>query len=72
MPYYGTGMMKVDGGMLSSLQGTCKGMQVMYYMGTIDFLHPWTVKKRLEWDLKGLVGFDKSKISFIHLADFDA
>ncbi|KAL3823003.1 hypothetical protein ACHAXA_008143 [Cyclostephanos tholiformis] len=70
MPYYGAGTTKVDGGVLSSLRGTRKGMKVMYYLGVIDFLQPWTVKKRLERDLKGLAGFDKSEISCVHPADF--
>jgi hypothetical protein len=47
-------------------------MHVMYYLGVINFLQPWTVKKRLERDLKGLAGFDKSKSSYVALADFAA
>jgi hypothetical protein len=72
MPYYGAGTTKVDGGALSSLRGTRRGMNVMYYLGVIDFLQPWTVKKRLERDLKGLAGFDKSEISCVAPADYSA
>mmetsp|Transcript_29592 Transcript_29592/g.62761 ORF Transcript_29592/g.62761 Transcript_29592/m.62761 type:complete len:714 (+) Transcript_29592:229-2370(+) len=70
MPYYGAGTTKVDGGALSSLRGTRKGKQVMYYMGVIDFLQPWTVKKRMERDLKGLAGYDTSAISCVAPADY--
>ncbi|KAK1736531.1 phosphatidylinositol-4-phosphate 5-kinase [Skeletonema marinoi] len=45
MPYYGAGSTKVDGGNLSSIRGTLMGKDVIYYMGVIDFLQPWTVKK---------------------------
>ena len=72
MPYYGAGTTKVDGGALSSLRGTRRGMNVMYYLGVIDFLQPWTLKKRLERDLKGLAGFDKSEISCVAPADYSA
>jgi hypothetical protein len=70
MPYYGAGMTKVDGGALSSIRGTRKGKQVNYYLGVIDFLQPWTVKKRLERDLKGLAGYDKSAISCVAPTDY--
>lgn len=65
LPYYGAGRTKVDGGILSSIQGTRKGKDVMYYLGVIDFLQPWTVKKRFERDLKGLAGYDKKGISCV-------
>jgi len=70
MPYFGAGTTKVDGGALSSLPGTRKGKQVMYYLGVIDFLQPWTAKKRLERDLKGLAGYDKSAISCVAPSDY--
>ena len=70
MPYYGAGVTQVDGGALSSLRGFRKGTHVMYYMGVIDFLQPWTVKKRLERDLKGLAGYDKSAISCVAPGDY--
>jgi 1-phosphatidylinositol-4-phosphate 5-kinase len=70
MPYYGAEMTPVDGGALSSLRGTRKGKQVIYYLGVIDFLQPWTVKKRLERDLKGLAGYDKSAISCVAPTDY--
>ncbi len=52
--------------------GTRRGRRVTYYMGVIDFLQPWTVKKRLERDLKGLAGMDKSAISCVAPADYAA
>ncbi len=70
MPYYGAGTTKVDGGVFSSLRGTRKGKQVIYYLGVIDFLQPWTLKKRLERDLKGLAGYDKSAISCVAPTDY--
>ncbi|KAL7534743.1 hypothetical protein ACHAXR_006055 [Thalassiosira sp. AJA248-18] len=72
MPYFGAGMTKVDGGALSSIHGSRKGKHVIYYMGVIDFLQPWTVKKRLERDLKGLAGYDTSAISCVAPADYAA
>ncbi len=70
MPYYGAGSTKVDGGNLSSIRGTLMGKDVIYYMGVIDFLQPWTIKKRLERDLKGLVGYDKTAISCVAPSDY--
>lgn len=70
MPYYGAAMTKVDGGHLSSLYGSRKGKHVIYYLGVIDFLQPWTVKKRLERDLKGLAGYDKTAISCVAPSDY--
>ncbi|KAL3795348.1 hypothetical protein HJC23_009521 [Cyclotella cryptica] len=72
MPYYGSGMTKVDGGCLSSLRGIRRGKQVTYYMGVIDFLQPWTMKKRLERDLKGLAGYDTRAISCVAPSDYAA
>lgn len=68
-PYYGAET-KVDGGNLSSIRGTLMGKDVIYYMGVIDFLQPWTIKKRLERDLKGLVGYDKTAISCVAPSDY--
>ena len=70
MPYYGAGSTKVDGGNHASIRGTLMGKDVIYYMGVIDFLQPWTVKKRLERDLKGLVGYDKTAISCVAPSDY--
>lgn len=70
LPYYGAGKTPVDGGNLSSLVGTRNGKQVAYYLGVIDFLQPWTVKKRLERDLKGLAGYDKRAISCVAPGDY--
>ncbi|KAL9183446.1 hypothetical protein ACHAXT_004302 [Thalassiosira profunda] len=72
MPYHGAGATEVDGGALSALAGTRKGKRVIYYMGVIDFLQPWGVKKRLERDLKGLAGYDKSAISCVAPSDYAA
>ena len=70
LPYYGADRTPVDGGSLSTLRGTRKGRHVVYYMSVIDFLQPWTVKKRLERDLKGLAGYDKSAISCVAPSDY--
>ncbi|KAL7457444.1 hypothetical protein ACHAWC_009025 [Mediolabrus comicus] len=72
MPFYGAGTTKVDGGNHASIRGTRMGKDVIYYMGVIDFLQPWTVKKRLERDLKGLVGYDKTAISCVAPDDYAA
>ena len=70
LPYYGAATPKVDGGRFATLPGTRKGKQVTYYMGIIDFLQPWTVKKRLERDLKGLAGYDTRAISCVAPLDY--
>ncbi|KAL7513685.1 hypothetical protein ACHAXN_011018 [Cyclotella atomus] len=72
MPYHGASMPKIDGGRLSCLLGTRRGKQVTYYLGIIDFLQPWTVKKRLERDLKGLAGYDTNAISCVAPSDYAA
>jgi len=72
LPYNGAGRTKVDGGALSSIRGTRKGKDVMYYLGVIDFLQPWTVKKRFERDLKGIAGYDKMGISCVAPVDYAA
>ena len=72
LPYYSAGRTKVDGGALSSIRGTRKGKDVMYYLGIIDFLQPWTVKKQFERDLKGLAGYDKMGISCVAPVDYAA
>lgn len=72
MPFYGAGMTNVYGGDLSSMRGSRRGERVIYYLGIIDFLQPWTVKKRLERDLKGLAGYDKTAISCVAPADYAA
>ena len=71
-PYHGSILPKVDGGHLSCLMGTRRGKEVTYYMGIIDFLQPWTIKKRLERDLKGLAGYDTKAISCVAPADYAA
>ena len=71
-PYHGAIMPKVDGGHFSCLIGTRRGKPVTYYMGIIDFLQPWTMKKRLERDLKGLAGYDTKKISCVAPGDYAA
>jgi hypothetical protein len=72
MPYYGSSLPKIDGGHLSCLLGTRRGKQVTYYLGIIDFLQPWTMKKRLERDLKGLAGYDTKAISCVAPSDYAA
>ena len=65
LPYYGAGICGVDGGSLSVLPGYRRGERCVYYFGLIDFLQPWTIKKVLERDLKGLIGYDIKAISCV-------
>jgi hypothetical protein len=65
MPYYGSGRCGVDGGALSVLHGTRHGQRAVYYMGLIDFLQPWTTRKVLERQIKGLMGYDRNEISCV-------
>lgn len=65
LPYYGSGDCGVDGGLLSIMQGKRRGDRAMYYMGLIDFLQPWTARKVVEKNLKGLMGYDTKAISCV-------
>lgn len=65
MPYYGSERCGVDGGALSVLHGTRRGQRAVYYMGLIDFLQPWTTRKVLERQMKGLMGYDRKEISCV-------
>lgn len=62
---YGGGACGVDGGRLSVLHGTRKGRRTVYYVGVIDVLQPWTVRKVLERRGKGLAGYDTQAISAV-------
>jgi 1-phosphatidylinositol-4-phosphate 5-kinase len=65
LPYYGAGECGVDGGLLSVFHGTRNGKRALYYMGLIDFLQPWTSRKVVERQLKGLMGQDINGISCV-------
>ena len=65
LPYYGAGMNGVNGGGLSVLPGTRLGHRAIYYLGVIDFLQPWTTKKLLEREMKGMLGYDTKAISCV-------
>jgi hypothetical protein len=65
MPYYGSGSCGIDGGKLSVFHGKRRGDRAVYYMGLIDFLQPWTVRKVLERQLKALLGYDTKAISSV-------
>ena len=65
LPYYDSTTCGVDGGVLSMMQGTKSGKRVLYYMGVIDFLQPWTPRKVAERKLKGIFGQDTSAISCV-------
>lgn len=65
LPYYGAGFNVVDGGELSVLHGVRSGHRAIYYVGLIDFLQPWTVKKLFEREVKGLLGYDKKALSCV-------
>lgn len=66
LPYYGAEHCGVNGGSLSVLRGRRKGRKALYYLGVIDFLQPWTTRKALERELKGLIlGHDRHAISCV-------
>ena len=65
LPYYGSGTCGVDGGKLSVFHGKRRGDRAIYYMGLIDFLQPWTTRKVIERQLKGLIGYDTKAISSV-------
>jgi len=71
-PYYGAGLCGVDGGLLSMMQGKRNGNKAIFYFGLIDFLQPWTTRKVLERELKGVMGYDKTAISCVDPADYAA
>jgi len=64
LPYYGSSKCGVDGGVLSVMQGSRSGRRAIYYLGLIDFLQPWTVRKVVERQLKGIF-YDTSAISCV-------
>jgi len=65
LPYYGAGICGIDGGALSLIKGKRNGKRAMYYIGIIDFLQPWTTKKVVERQFKGLMGYDTRAISCV-------
>lgn len=65
LPYYGAGNCGVDGGLYSKFHGRRRGERAVYYLGIIDFLQPWTVRKAAERKLKGLIGYDTKAISCV-------
>ncbi|KAI2501262.1 Phosphatidylinositol-4-phosphate 5-Kinase [Fragilaria crotonensis] len=65
LPYYGAGMCGVDGGALARVEGSRSGKRAIYYIGLIDFLQPWTARKVLERQMKGLMGYDTHAISCV-------
>lgn len=72
MPYYGAGICGVDGGALSVIPGRRAGHRAVYYMGIIDFLQPWTWKKVMENEMKGLLGYNTKAISCVSPKDYAA
>lgn len=65
LPYYGAGSCGVDGGGLAMVDGSRTGKRALFYMGLIDFLQPWTARKVVERQLKGLIGYDIHAISCV-------
>ena len=65
LPYYGAGICGIDGGTLSLLKGQRNGKRAIFYVGVIDFLQPWTSRKVLERQLKGIMGYDTQAISCV-------
>jgi len=72
MPYYGAGVCGVDGGALSVIPGRRAGHRAVYYMGIIDFLQPWTWKKVMENEVKGILGYNTKAISCVSPKDYAA
>ena len=72
MPYYGAGVCGVNGGVLSIQTGRRAGDRAVYYMGIIDFLQPWTTKKVMEREVKGLLGYNTKAISCVSPKDYAA
>lgn len=65
LPYYGSGNCVVDGGPLSVIHGTRRGDRAIYYVGLIDFLQPWTMRKVIERQFRGAMGYDTAAISCV-------
>jgi len=65
-PYYGADLCGVDCGALSKIEGRRHGKRAIFYLGLIDFLQPWTTRKVIERDMKGLFGYNKLLISCVH------
>merc|ERR1712032_96509 len=65
LPYYGSGKCGIYGGKLSKLDGYHAGNRATYYIGLIDFLQPWTMKKAIERKLKGVLLHDMKSISCV-------
>merc|ERR1712232_963786 len=66
MPYYGSDRCVIDGGSNSVWRdGKRYGTRAVYYVGLIDCLQPWTVRKSFEQTLKGLAGYDTTAISAV-------
>ena len=65
LPYYGAGICGVDGGALAMVEGTRSGKRAIYYLGLIDFLQPWTARKVLERQMRGIMGYDTHAISCV-------
>jgi len=70
LPYYGAGRCTVDCGSLSVINGKRFGQKATYYLGIIDFLQSWTLKKFFERELKRFMGYDTKAISCIHPRDY--
>lgn len=65
LPYYGSDKCGVNGGQLSLIGGTRNGYRALYYLGLIDFLQPWSTRKMVEHQAKGLLGYNTSAISCV-------
>lgn len=70
LPYYGAGLCGVDGGVLSVLEGKRNGHRAIFYLGLIDFLQPWTTRKVLERQMKGLIGYDIKAVSCVNPEEY--
>mmetsp|Transcript_30463 Transcript_30463/g.46129 ORF Transcript_30463/g.46129 Transcript_30463/m.46129 type:complete len:494 (-) Transcript_30463:197-1678(-) len=65
LPYYGAGVCGVDGGAFSIIEGKKAGKRCLFYLGLIDFLQPWTSRKKLERKAKAVMGHNVHAISCV-------
>ncbi|GMI30797.1 hypothetical protein TrRE_jg2244 [Triparma retinervis] len=56
----------VNGGNVSVMGGKRKGEGCIVYLGLIDFLQPWTNRKVMERQLKGMMGYNLQGVSCAH------
>ena len=56
----------MSGGKISVVSGRRKSEPCTIYFGLIDFLQPWTGRKVVERQLKGMMGYNLAGVSCAH------